>query len=221
MPKRYGIKDKELVCAHILDLLLTGRLRSGDRVDRDKIAAALGVSRIPIQEALGQLEHDGIVETRYHRGAFVQRFDEETLREHHEIHGLLTGAIAARAAADPRPEVLGELDAIFEMLSTTDDPPTYFHGSERYRAAVVAAYAGPRLRAAVAASRSLIVRTFWLEYDGIRTLLLPFAEIEHKAIHNGVPELARRACTDRADLMADVLITDLQRRGIFGDLPSS
>lgn len=73
MPKKYGVKEKDQVVAHILNLLLTGKLRSGDRVDRNEIAHGLGVSRVPIQEALVQLEHDGIVSTRYHRGAFIER----------------------------------------------------------------------------------------------------------------------------------------------------
>ncbi len=97
-----GVKEKDLVVAHVLDMLLTGRLRSGDRVDRNELTAALGLSRVPVQEALNQLEHDGIVESRYHRGgAFIHRFDADVLREHYEVHGLLTGAAAARAAADP------------------------------------------------------------------------------------------------------------------------
>ena len=41
MPKKYGVKEKDQVVAHILELLLTGRLRTGDRVDRNEITAAL------------------------------------------------------------------------------------------------------------------------------------------------------------------------------------
>src|SRR3978361_2193793 len=91
MPKKYGMKEKDQVVTHVLNLVLTGKLRSGDRVDRNEIAQGLGMSRVPIQEALVQLEHDGIVSTRYHRGAFVERFDEATILEHHEIYGLLNG----------------------------------------------------------------------------------------------------------------------------------
>lgn len=221
MPKRYGIKEKDLVVAHILDLLLTGRLRTGDRVDRNDIAASLGLSRMPIQEALGQLEHDGIVVTNYHRGAFVQRFDAETLREHHEVHGLLTGATSARAAADRRADVLETLDGILAQLRAATDPPAYIATSERYRAVIVEAYAGPRLRAAIYSSRSFMPRTFWLHNPDFRTLLLPFAEIENKAIHDGSPDRARRVCMDRADLMADVVISDLHRCGVFTEFHSS
>ena len=82
MPKRYGVKEKDQVVAHVINLVMTGKLRTGDRIDRNEIANDLGISRVPIQEAVVQLEHDGIVSTRYHRGAFVERFDETTVREH-------------------------------------------------------------------------------------------------------------------------------------------
>ncbi len=90
MPKKYGVKEKDLVVSYVVNSILTGKLRSGDRLDRNEIAADLGISRVPIQEAVVQLEHDGIVATRYHRGAFVERFDAAVLREHHELYGVLT-----------------------------------------------------------------------------------------------------------------------------------
>src|SRR5271167_1457069 len=49
MPKKYGLKEKDLVVSHILNLVLTGKLRTGDRVDRNEIAVGLGVSRVPIK----------------------------------------------------------------------------------------------------------------------------------------------------------------------------
>ena len=76
MPKKYGVKEKDLVVSHVVNLVLTGKLRSEDRLDRNEIAQELGLSRVPVQEAVVQLEHDGILSTRYHRGAYVERFDE-------------------------------------------------------------------------------------------------------------------------------------------------
>src|SRR5215211_8857643 len=111
MPKRYGIKEKDQVVSHLINLVLTGKLRSGDRVDRNEIAHELGVSRVPIQEAVVQLEHDGILSTRYHRGAFVERFDESVVREHHELYGLLSGIASARAAVDASEKTADQLDA--------------------------------------------------------------------------------------------------------------
>lgn len=54
MPKKYGVKEKDLVVSHVVNLVLTGKLRSGDRVDRNEIAQELGLSRVPIQEAVVQ-----------------------------------------------------------------------------------------------------------------------------------------------------------------------
>ena len=105
MPKKYGVKEKDLVVSHVVNLVLTGKLRSGDRVDRNEIAQELGLSRVPIQEAVVQLEHHGILSTQYHRGAYVERFDESVVREHHELYGLLSGVASARAAVDGLPLV--------------------------------------------------------------------------------------------------------------------
>jgi DNA-binding GntR family transcriptional regulator len=59
MPKKYGVKEKDKVVAHIVNLALTGKLRTGDRIDRNEIAEDVGVSRVPVQTAVVQLEDDG------------------------------------------------------------------------------------------------------------------------------------------------------------------
>ena len=220
MPKRYGVKEKDLVVAHVLDLLLTGRLRSGDRVDRNEIAAALGLSRVPVQEALVQLEHDGILESRYHRGAFVHRFDADVLREHHEVHGLLTGAVAARAASNPRPSVLDQLDRSMAIMRDSTGPQGYLDGANLFRDTLVDEYAGPCLKAGIHSSRSFMPNEFWATNPDCAAQLLPLAESEHAAIRRQHPAAARQVCLDRADLMADVLTIELYRRGVFDDVDS-
>ncbi|MCX2929316.1 GntR family transcriptional regulator [Mycobacterium sp. CVI_P3] len=220
MPKRYGVKEKDQVVAHVLDLLLTGRLRSGDRVDRNEVAAALGLSRVPVQEALVQLERDGILESRYHRGAFVHRFDADVLREHHEVHGLLTGAVAARASTNLRAAVLDELDQVMTIMRAAARPLEYIGAAHRFRDILIKAYAGPRLTASIRASRSFMPNQFWATNPDGPALLMPLAETEYDAIRRHQPAAARQACVDRADLMADALIIELNRRGVFAELNS-
>ncbi len=215
MPKKYGVKEKDQVVAHILNLLLTGKLRSGDRVDRNEIAVGLGVSRVPIQEALVQLEHDGIVSTRYHRGAFVERFDEATVREHYELDGLLNGIASARAAASPTPRVLGQLDALMRSLRAAKDPRIFSGLAAEYRRTVNDEYAGPRLRAMLRASHDLIPRAFTLTYQTGRAELLPFYEDETAAIQRRDPPAARAACVARSDAAARAMLAELFRRRVF------
>lgn len=216
MPKKYGVKEKDLVVSHVVDMVLTGRLRSGDRLDRNEIAQQLGVSRVPVQEAVVQLEHDGILTTRYHRGAYVERFDEATVREHLELYGILNGIASARAATAADPDVVAELDAEIGQMRADRDPRQFHQHARRFRAAITTAYAGPRLHAAIEASQTLVPQPFWQSYAHQRDRLLPSYNAEFSAIRAGDPDGARAACADRADGMATVLVAELVRRGVFG-----
>jgi DNA-binding GntR family transcriptional regulator len=215
MPKNYGVKEKDQVVAHILNQVLTGKLRTGDRVDRNEIARDLGMSRVPIQEAVVQLEHDGVLSTRYHRGAFVERFDEDIVLEHHQLHGVLNGMASARAAADPSPHLLGRLDEILRTLRAVKEPRLFQRAAGKYRRAINEQYAGPRLHAAIRASQNLIPRAFLLTHPGVGSDMLPFYEDETAAIRGRDPAAARAACSGCAELMANVMVTELIRRGVF------
>lgn len=215
MPKTYGAKEKDQVVAHILNQVLTGKLRTGDRVDRNEIAADLGISRVPIQEAIVQLEHDGLVSTLYHRGAFVSRFDEDTIREHYELHGVLNGIASARAAANPTPHILGQLDGVLRTLRNCKEPRAFQRAAREYRRAIDDEYAGPRLHAAIRASQGLIPPAFLQSYPSLIAEMLPFYEDETAAIRQRDPDGARAACSGCAELMADVMLTELVRRRVL------
>jgi DNA-binding GntR family transcriptional regulator len=215
MPKKYGVKEKDQVVSYIINLVLTGKLRSGDRVDRNEIAQELGLSRVPIQEAVVQLEHDGILSTRYHRGAFVERFDEASVLEHHELYGLLCGMASARAAVDPRPQVLAQLDSLTELMRATRESRAFQEAASEYRGVINDEYAGPRLQAAIRASQSFIPRVFWVTYLNNHDEMLPFYEAETAAIHQHDPDAARAACTGRSEAMGRIMLAELVRRGVF------
>jgi DNA-binding GntR family transcriptional regulator len=215
MPKRYGVKEKDQVVAHIINLVLTGKLRSGDRVDRNEIAHELGLSRVPIQEAVVQLEHDGILSTRYHRGAFVERFDESVVLEHHELHGILLGIASARAAADPRPHVLAQLDSLTDFMRANRDSRAFQDAAWQYRSTINDEYAGPRLHAEIRASQSFIPRAFWVAYMNSHDQLFPFYEAETAAIHMRDADGAREACAGRAAAMGRIMVAELVRRGVL------
>lgn len=215
MPKKYGVKEKDLVVTHVVNMVLTGRLRSGDRLDRNEIASELGLSRVPVQEAVVQLEHDGILSTRYHRGAFVERFDESTVREHHELYGVLCGLASGRAATASEPTVLADLEAATAQMRSGRDSRQFDSHARRFRSTINGEYAGPRLQAAIGASQTLIPHTFWQSYLQHRDQLLPFYESELTAIRDRDPDAARAACAQRSDVMACALLTELVRRGVL------
>jgi DNA-binding GntR family transcriptional regulator len=170
---------------------------------------------VPIQEALVQLEHDGIVSSRYLRGAFVERFDEATVLEHHELDGLLNGIASARAATNPTPRILGQLDALMRSLRTAKESRAFAEIAREYRHTVNDEYAGPRLHATIRASQNLIPRVFWMTYQNSLDDMLPFYEDETSAIHRRDPQAARAACVGRSYLMAQTMLAELFRRRVF------
>ncbi|UVO12285.1 GntR family transcriptional regulator [Mycobacterium sp. SVM_VP21] len=220
MPKKYGVKEKDLVVNHIVDLVLAGELRTGDRINRDAIAGALGVSRLPVQQGIDQLEQTGMLAGVYHRGVFVSRFDEAVVREQHELHGTLNAIPSMRAAVSPTPRVLAELDAAVRELRANKAPAGFHDAAIEFRRIIVEEYAGPPLQAAIGASRVFMPRGFWKSYANEHEEFLPSFEAEAAAIHQRDPEAARVACMDRAELQAEVVLAELTRRGVLNRLGS-
>ncbi|WP_006242265.1 GntR family transcriptional regulator [Mycolicibacterium tusciae] len=215
MPKKYGVKEKDLVVSHVVNLILTGKLRSGDRMDRNEIAQELGLSRVPIQEAVVQLEHDGILSTQYHRGAYVEPFDESVVREHHEIYGMLSGIASARAAAAQNPEHLRQLDSLLKTMRANVDSRAFQEPAFQFRVLINEAYSGPRLLAAIEGSQAFLPRAFWPAYQADHPSLLRSLEADFDAIRRGDGEAARAANAERAAVMARIMLTELVRRGVL------
>ncbi len=65
--------------------ILQNELLANQPLRQDKIASQFGVSKIPVREALRQLEADGLVEFKPRRGAFVVELSEHDILENLEI----------------------------------------------------------------------------------------------------------------------------------------
>ncbi len=88
----------ELAYQALLDEICDGSLAPGATLVQEELAAQLGVSRQPIQQALARLKGDGLLEDAPGRGLCVSRLDLSRMRSHYEIRSSLDG-LAARLAA--------------------------------------------------------------------------------------------------------------------------
>jgi DNA-binding GntR family transcriptional regulator len=79
------------------DRILAGRLRAGMPLRQEALAAELGVSRIPLREALHRLEAEGLVTLEPHRGAMVAELPLDDVVELFELRALLESDLARRA----------------------------------------------------------------------------------------------------------------------------
>lgn len=88
----------EAIADRVADEIAAGALRPGERVIETALAQRLGVSRVPVREALKVLHAQGIVAGGGHRGWRVAAFDAAWMRQVMEVRldlecRLLRGAL--------------------------------------------------------------------------------------------------------------------------------
>ncbi|MCA1190477.1 MULTISPECIES: GntR family transcriptional regulator [unclassified Saccharopolyspora] len=90
---------REQVRRALQDRISDGRLRPGDRLYEQEIAAEFGVSRVPVREAIRMLQSEGLVDVAPNRrGVFVRSLDRAQVEELFDVREALE-ALAARLAA--------------------------------------------------------------------------------------------------------------------------
>lgn len=82
----------------ILEAIVDGSLRPGERLAQIQIAESLGVSRQPVSHALSVLKEQGIVVELGRKGLTVAPMEGEHVRQLYQVRGALD-ALAARLAA--------------------------------------------------------------------------------------------------------------------------
>ncbi len=101
---------------HIQDQIVSGALLGGTRLKPELIAQLLGLSRMPIREAIRQLDAEGYVTIRPNRGAVVKTRSPEDVVELFEIRAVLEGLALNLGAKRTTPEMLDELEMQNERL---------------------------------------------------------------------------------------------------------
>jgi DNA-binding GntR family transcriptional regulator len=113
---------KELAADEIRDRIFAGELRPGHKVEQDAIASDLGISKLPVREALISLEAEGIVRNIPRRGAFVAALTPEDVRDHYQVYGLASSVAAERAATRMTDADLEYLRVAHAAMTEERDP---------------------------------------------------------------------------------------------------
>ena len=104
----------DLTLQAIRDRILSGSYAEGKPLRQDAIAAELGVSRIPIREALRQLETEGLIVFNPHRGAVVTTLSLEEIEEVFTLRADIESGLVRRAVAVIDAEHLARAAAILD-----------------------------------------------------------------------------------------------------------
>jgi len=102
----------KLVTAALRERILNGEIALGERLVEGRLSEELGVSRMPVREALRELAAEGIVTIEPRRGATVTTYSDEQKRELVEVRATLEALNAKLAARRHDPKQIAELEAI-------------------------------------------------------------------------------------------------------------
>jgi DNA-binding GntR family transcriptional regulator len=204
---------------YIKRLIFDGHLRAGDRVPQDDVAGALGISRIPVREALIALEREGWITIEMHRGAFVNGLDADAVRDHYALFGLVYGFAARRALArEGGTSPLGdELIGLAARLGDESDPAEVARLAIRFHDVLVDAARSPRIKVLMGAMSGLVPGNFFALVPGS----VPVEKQGLAAIARAVADGDADTAADEYDRMmtrhGDLVVALLEERGFFAE----
>jgi DNA-binding GntR family transcriptional regulator len=118
-----GAPEKSLaqrVREEVMRMILFGEIHAGQRLSEPDISKRLGVSRVPVREALRSLEPTGLVTTKVNSGVFVRKLTPEEMRELYEMRALLDAHSARTACGLPAAERKVLIQKLSEHMDAMD-----------------------------------------------------------------------------------------------------
>ena len=113
-----------------------GRWGAGEVLRQENLAAEFGVSRIPIREALAQLQAEGLVAIEHHRGARIARPSAAEIDEIFDLRLTLESDMLARALPHHDARSLRGLKRLQEALEDEDERLGWINGDRAFHAAL-------------------------------------------------------------------------------------
>ena len=93
--KKQQINKTARAYAHLREYIVSGEAAPGQRIVIDQVAKELGLSPIPVREAIRQLEADGLIQYKPYSGAIVTKIDETEYVETLSVLAVLEGFATA------------------------------------------------------------------------------------------------------------------------------
>jgi len=100
----------------IRERIIEGKLPDREPVRQDALAAELGVSKIPLREALARLEHEGLLTSQANRGWFVRPMSADQAEEIYLLRLAIEPAAAAFACGRASDEEKQAAADAFQLL---------------------------------------------------------------------------------------------------------
>ncbi|MHB8918301.1 MAG: GntR family transcriptional regulator [Desulfocucumaceae bacterium] len=100
----------------IREAILSGRLKPGTPLNAGEIAEKLGMSEIPVREALRQLQEQRLVKIQSHVGAFVSEPSHKEIEDNLAVREILEPIATRLATANMDEATIDTLNSILEEM---------------------------------------------------------------------------------------------------------
>ena len=108
----------QVVVVAIREKILTGAIKAGEPLRQAALADELKVSRIPVREALLQLEAEGLVEFEAHKGATATKLSAEQVTELFELRALLECELLRLAIPNLTEAELAQSEQLLQQMAS-------------------------------------------------------------------------------------------------------
>lgn len=114
----------QMVVDILREKILSGEIKAGEPLRQDALAKEFNVSRIPVREALLQLEAQGLVHFEAHKGATATELSLVKIEELFDLRVLLECHVLSRAIDNMTPDVISKAGAILAAFDEALDTGT-------------------------------------------------------------------------------------------------
>lgn len=122
LPQPEVVLTADVIADNLRNMILSGDIGLGVQLKQESLARHFGVSRIPVREALKQLQTEGLIEHTPNAGSVVARRSPEELQEILDIRiGLETRALEL-AIPNMRPADIKSVRNILAKYDASDNP---------------------------------------------------------------------------------------------------
>jgi DNA-binding GntR family transcriptional regulator len=150
----------DAVASTLREAIVRGVLRAAQPLKADDIAAQLGVSHIPVREALRQLEAEGLVTIYPNRGAIVASLSEADILEIYDIRKTLETAALQHSFSHISPAALRRASNILDEYELETDTRRWGDLDLEFHATLYALDSRPRLLGIINTLRNQVDRYF-------------------------------------------------------------
>ena len=123
----------QLVVEAIREKILSGAIRAGEPLRQAALAEELNVSRIPVREALLQLEAEGLVDFEPHKGATATSLSAAQVDEVFELRALLEAELLKYSLPHLSEQDWRQAQELISKMESLDKEPVASSGELNYR----------------------------------------------------------------------------------------